>query len=258
MTRKIPCEAFEQRIAALESQLADCRKALKQELPPSDDRPPASPSLDAVYEHMMQSALIGNYIVRDGKFIYTNPEFSKMTGYNQKELLGMPTRRLVHDDYKLYVRNSAVRMLKEKHSVPYEFCVVTKSGELKWIMETVTSIRFGGHRAALGYFMDVTQKREAENQRREKERLQNALEMAGAVCHELNNPMQGILMFCESIMDDVSEESRLHGDLKLIVDNVHRMDRTIKSLLNITRYKTKEYINNEKIFDISKASKRPT
>ena len=41
---------------------------------------------------------------------------------------------------------------------------------------------------------------QAENERTEKQRLQGVVEMAGAVCHELNQPIQTISGFAELIM----------------------------------------------------------
>lgn len=60
------------------------------------------------------------------------------------------------------MRENAVKMLKKERLSPYEFRVVTKSGETRWIMETVTSIQFQGRRATLGNFMDITRRKQAE------------------------------------------------------------------------------------------------
>ena len=60
------------------------------------------------------------------------------------------------------VRRCAVEMLKGESHSPYEHRVLTKNGEIRWIIETVTSIQFNGKRSILGYFMDHTEHERAK------------------------------------------------------------------------------------------------
>lgn len=108
---------------------------------------------------------IGIYIVQDGKFIFVNPQFQEISGYDENELLGTHSIDIVLIEDRDRVRESAIQMLKGERHVPYEHRVATKTGEIRWITETVTSIMYRGERAVLGYFMDRTE------QEREKEAL---------------------------------------------------------------------------------------
>ena len=87
-----------------------------------------------------QKALIGTYIVQDGKFRYVNPEFVRITGFSENELMGTDPLDLVHEDYRDYVRQNASLMLKGHSDTPYVFCVRDKNGETHWVLETVTSV----------------------------------------------------------------------------------------------------------------------
>jgi PAS domain S-box-containing protein len=205
-------------------------------------------------EQSRRNALIGSYIAQDGKFLYVNSEFTRITTYTESELLGTHPLEIVHPDYKEHVRDSAVKMLKGECSVPYEFCIVTRHGEVKWIMETVTPIQYSRKPAALGYFMDVTSMKQAEKERQEKERLQGVLELVGAVGHELNNPMQTITVCSDALSDDMVDSEVLKRNLGLIKQSVARMANTYKKLMNITKYATKEYASGKKIIDINEAS----
>lgn len=100
---------------------------------------------------------IGIYIAQDGKFTFLNPEFLRISGYEERELMGSSSLGIVHPEDRGMVREKAIKMLKRENMTPYEHRVITKEGEIKWIIETVTSIDYGGRRAALGYFMDNTQ-----------------------------------------------------------------------------------------------------
>jgi len=116
------------------------------------------------------SSPIGVYIVQDGIFRFINTSFEKLLGYRQGSLIGMETMSLVYPEDRTVVRKNAVRMLKGKRSAPYEYRYVTKSGKVKWVMETVTSILYQGRRATLGNFMDITELKQTEEALEEQER----------------------------------------------------------------------------------------
>jgi len=102
-------------------------------------------------------APIGIYIVQDGKFRFVNPEFQEAAGYKEDELLGEESSMIILPEDRDMVRENAVKMLKRKRSSPYLYRVVDNHGDIKWIIESVTSIQFEGRRAVLGYFMDNTE-----------------------------------------------------------------------------------------------------
>jgi PAS domain S-box-containing protein len=105
---------------------------------------------------------IGIYIVQDGKFVFMNPEFLRIGGFDEQDLLGVNSLEIVLPEDRDKVRLGAVEMLKGKSHTPYEHRVLTKDGETRWIIETVTSIQFNGKRAVLGYFMDHTEHERAK------------------------------------------------------------------------------------------------
>ena len=118
---------------------------------------------------LASSSSVGVYIVQEGEFRFVNPEFQKYTGYTEDELLGMYPLRLVHPEDRKRVRKNAVEMLKGNRVSPYEFRAIGKGGKTIWAIETVTSIHYKGKRAALGNFMDITERKGAEEALRESE-----------------------------------------------------------------------------------------
>ncbi|MBW1707655.1 MAG: PAS domain S-box protein [Deltaproteobacteria bacterium] len=117
----------------------------------------------------------GIYIVQEGDFKLASPMFRKITGYEENELLGMPSLRIVHPEDRDMVRKSAVKMLKKERLSQYEFRSLTKNGEIRWIMEMVASIQFQGKRATLGNFMDITPRKQAEEDLNETKELLDAI-----------------------------------------------------------------------------------
>ncbi len=123
--------------------------------------------------NLFVTSTIGIYIVQDGKFRLANPEFLKLTGYSEDELLGTDSLSLVLPEDRNTVSEEAVKMLKGESLVPYEFRVVTKGGETMWVIEAVTPTSYRGRRATLGHFMDITERKLAEEALQEtKQRYQ--------------------------------------------------------------------------------------
>ena len=202
----------------------------------------------------IQNSPIGCYIVQDAKFVYVNPEFTKISGYSESALLGTYPLDIVHPDYREYVRTNFVRMLKRQRDFPYEFQVVDRNGDIKWIAETATPIQFKDKRAGLGYFMDITRRKNAEKASLEKERLQAILELAGAVGHELNNPLQVIVTSVERLKEKADADPRSTRLYRLLDKNISLLGQKIHRIQNITRYAAKDYVQGQKIFDIDAGS----
>lgn len=89
----------------------------------------------------------------------------------------------------------------------------------------------------------------------EDEKLKGILEMAGAICHELNQPMQAIWGYSELLSMDISKDSTLYGYIKNIEAQVDKMRKITRNLMRITRYETRNYLGeSSKIIDIDKSA----
>lgn len=86
------------------------------------------------------------------------------------------------------------------------------------------------------------------------EKLKGVIEMAGAICHEMNQPLQAISGYSELLLMDISKESPLYKNANNIKTQIENMGEITKKLMRITRYETKEYVKGTKIIDIHKAS----
>lgn len=97
--------------------------------------------------------------------------------------------------------------------------------------------------------------KKVEHERIQKEKLQGVIEMAGAVCHEINQPMQVVCGYSDLLLEDISKDNPIHKDLSIIKGQIVKMGEITKKLMMITQYKTRDYIEGRKIIDIDKASK---
>ena len=119
---------------------------------------------------ILESATVGVYITQEGKFQYVNPQYMEITGHSRDELLETYALDYVHPEDRELVRREATKQLKGESATPYEFRFMRKDGSTLWILERVSSIHHKGKRATLGIFMDVTERKRAEEALRDSER----------------------------------------------------------------------------------------
>ncbi|MFW6105519.1 MAG: PAS domain S-box protein [Chloroflexota bacterium] len=153
------------------------RKAGSKLLSPTLDCSPQSELAEELLHTIYDSSPVGVYVLQDRRFQYVNSKFVKLTGYSKYELLGMDATGLVLPEDRNMVRESAIEMLKGKRFYPYEFRAITKAGEPRWIIATVSSIHYRGSRAVLGNYMDISERKRAEEAlQAEKNKLQSLID----------------------------------------------------------------------------------
>lgn len=102
-------------------------------------------------------------------------------------------------------------------------------------------------------YKDITERKLVEQEQLRHEKLQGVLEMAGAVCHEMNQPLMGISGYSELLIMDLPKEATVKEKIIKIKEQADRLGRITQKLMGITKYETKEYLKS-KIIDIDKAT----
>jgi len=97
-----------------------------------------------------------------------------------------------------------------------------------------------------------TLRKQTQAERMHRERLQGVLEMAGAVCHEINQPLMSISGYSELLLLDTEPGSPAREKAEKIKSQADRMGIITKKLMRITKYETKGYLQGS-IVDIDKA-----
>ena len=117
---------------------------------------------ESFFQRLFINSPIGIYIVQEGKFRFVNREFRKISGFPEEELIGMDSLEIVYPEDVQAVKENASKMLKGERNSPYLYRIYDHHMEIKWIIESVASIVYGGKKATLGYFMDNTEHERAK------------------------------------------------------------------------------------------------
>lgn len=91
-----------------------------------------------------------------------------------------------------------------------------------------------------------------------RQKLEGVLEMAGAVCHELNQPLQVAVGYADMLLWEIEENDPKREPLERIVESVNKMGELTKKIMNLTDCKTLSYLEgHSSIIDIHKSSEVP-
>nr|WP_320014376.1 histidine kinase dimerization/phospho-acceptor domain-containing protein [uncultured Desulfobacter sp.] len=118
---------------------------------------------------------------------------------------------------------------------------------------TTQPLKLQKGKAVLLSIEDITKIKEYEHAKIEKEKLTAVVRTAGAICHEINQPLMAILGFSELLIDEVCQGQIQEENIKEIKEQAERLSEITNKLMTITQYKTKKYLNSE-ILDLDAAS----
>lgn len=119
---------------------------------------------EQLYRTLIQNSFSGVYVIQDDKFQFINNIVLLYTGYAEEELIGQNYLSIVREEDRKRVEKNRTDMLKGQINSPYEFGILTKDGQVRWIMETVASITYQGKPAILGNSMDFSERKKAEEE----------------------------------------------------------------------------------------------
>ena len=100
----------------------------------------------------------------------------------------------------------------------------------------------------------IVRRRQLEEERVRRERLEGVIEMAGAACHEFGQPLQTLFGYSHLLLKHVPADSPLFAEITEVKKAIAELGDVVRKITHVTRYETKEYIEGSKIIDIDKAS----
>ena len=183
----------------LESEIAAKTLFLKNELDARVKAENALKESEERYRLVVENANESIVIVQDGRAIFFNPKTLELTGYTAEEYKSISISDIVHpDDLAMTMARHENRMMGKIEDESYQYRIITKSGEIKWLKINPTKIIWEGKPASLGLAEDITERIKMEI---EREELIASLQAALKEIKELRGFLP-ICANCKKIRDD--------------------------------------------------------
>ncbi len=194
-------------------------------------------------------------------YLFTNKDHVQLIGHVGGEAFGC----IHHDDVpkgcgfgpeclKCKLRTTVLNTMEQKepqHMV--ETVMIFKNHGERHLRISTLPMMLSGDEVVLLAIEDITEIKKHEQTAREKEKLSAVIQTAGAVCHEMNQPLMAIMGFTALLQEDLQEDRVQKEHLKEIQKQVERLGSITSKLMTIARYKTKGYLSIE-IIDIDASS----
>ncbi len=191
-----------------------------------------------------------------GRVTYFNPAFSRVFKWSLEECINKKMDDFVPDENWPETRKMIDMVIAGKFFSGIETARFDKYGTIIPVSISGSTFKDKNNNvigSVIG-FQDIGERKKAEEALKQREKLNGVLEMAGAVCHELNQPAMAIQGYAEIFLMNIDTDNPLHEKVDKIKEQVDRIGLLTKKLMNITKYETREYTKGQKIVDIDKAS----
>jgi PAS domain S-box-containing protein len=144
----------------------------------------------------------------------------------------------VPESHRDELLDSIETALNEEASWQFEFPFEKPSGERIWLLGTSTPDARDGELVFNGLLLEITERKEAENQlRAAKREAEEASEVKTAMLanmsHEVRTPLTSILGFSELLKDRLS--GRLQGFARRTYESSRQLSETLKSILQLSK-----------------------
>ncbi|MDG5813481.1 ATP-binding protein [Chitinispirillales bacterium ANBcel5] len=199
------------------------------------------------YKRLTENArdMIFRFSIPQRKFDYVSPAGFNLTGFHHQEFYKNPgiMISIIAPEWRDYFKDRWLRLMQGDAEPLYEFRIIGKSSESRWVHLRVVVIKKDGQPHAIeGIAADVT---ELKNALEEREKLIKELETKNAelerfaytISHELKTPLITIRGFLGYLEKEAREGDLggLYRDITFIRSATDTMRRLLEGLIELTR-----------------------
>jgi PAS domain S-box-containing protein len=171
------------------------------------------------------------WITPEDALLYCSPSCERISGYTPEELAGDLSllTRMVHPDDQAYWRQHTCDALHQPGAKTILFRILTKTGEVRWVEHICQPVTDTGGKS-LGVRAsnrDITDRKLAEMEtqhlRQELSRISRitiAGQLAGALAHELNQPLGAVVCNVQAAQNYLSQTSPPLDELREILKDI--------------------------------------
>lgn len=196
-------------------------------------------SIHKLYQTLFESA--GDAIVITGldtdsfgKIVSANKATCDLYGYTLGEMIGMDINKLVPDNKK-HKFNDHIRTVFDKEWTHHRMQARKKDGTLLHVDLSMGLLQVSEHNHLLIFCRDISDLLRAEEEQQRVNQMVVVGQMAAGIAHEIKNPLAGVKVSLDVLAEELQLQQEDKELFARIINEVNRMERLLKSLLNYAR-----------------------
>ncbi len=223
------------------------------------------------YRTIFENANDAIFLSIDAQIHLINPRFFELTGYYPNQLIGKSFLDLVHPDFRdMVINNYKNRMLQESTMQSYDIQILTSRNETKWVEIKSSQLIWEGNPGLLSFLTDIQDRKTFESELRllnvnlearvveelkhrekqqelflHKSKLESLGELSAGMAHEINQPLGGLSMSLENILDDLSANQLSTDYLKTKISLMFTDIERIKKIIDHVRIFSRDQQNED-------------
>jgi len=171
----------------------------------------------------------------DYRFLSINPAFERLTGLKAQDIEGKTVLEVIPNTEQYWIDTYGQVVISGEPAFMENYA----EGLGKYF--EVTAFKSAPNQFVT-IFADVTEQKQVELERfnlekqlMQSQRLETVGTMVGGISHELNNVLQSLFLYGGLIQDELSQESELHKNMQLLLDDGERAKNLVKQILTFSR-----------------------
>jgi two-component system cell cycle sensor histidine kinase/response regulator CckA len=161
---------------------------------------------EARFRRLTEAGIVGIVIADTERIVEANDHFVAMLGYTREEFTarGLSWLEITAPEFR---ESSGLRRLAlvESGSCPaYEKMLLRKDGALLPVLTAGVAIPYAGHRCFFAFTIDLSGRRNLEEQLRQVQKLDSIGQLAGGIAHDFNNLLTIILGYANLLSREVA------------------------------------------------------
>lgn len=206
------------------------------------------------FEKIFEDAPVGIALTEGAETLTAcNKTFRELTGYFDSDMTSTSFLSLVADDYKDTVREKLHELVNAIYSeeTPFEIQLSGKSKNKTVVIYAnqleICRLDKTKQRGLVLYFVDVSDRKELQNQFVQSQKMQAIGQLAGGVAHDFNNLLTAIIGYCDLLLGKYTPIDQTFADVMQIKQNANRASNLVRQLLAFSRQQTLQ----PKIFNVT-------
>lgn len=196
---------------------------------------------------------------KKARITYANNGLLKMLGYRLNEMSNRRWTELINPERRAEAERILNVVVLEQKGLIFETELVHREGRPIYALVNLSALEVGTESRSVvrGIVADITAQKELERETLERERFEGVIEMAGAACHHLNQPLANILVRAQMLLKEMDKEDPHHRSVGIIEKEAIRMGSITQKIQNVTSYATEPYVEGRsRIIDLERATRK--